>query len=252
VSMKRLLEEIAAADGPAYTDVRRDQIVRLMRSMWDGLPEAPALKSRAQSGFVDAPRHRECPDCLANGRPIAGCETCGGISGKVPYSRVGLIALPDARPEDGEPRDPYKVTGKEATIGYADYHDQRVALDVAIARAPAGLGRFGVGRPLNTEEEIAEAAKSGGERWERERNDMRKNFDYGPLIRALDELRVRDAMVCTLLRASVVNGLSDPSVTFEAAVELGFRFVSSRMPDPMRAPGDAKHPALSRRDSRAA
>jgi len=84
-------------------------VFALARTQLDWIP-APPPTLEAQPGFAHGHaddgrqlRWLTCPDCLTNGRPMFGCETCGG-RGEVP----------------DEGRDPYERTGQAPFFGEAD------------------------------------------------------------------------------------------------------------------------------------
>lgn len=214
--------------------VRRGQLIRLLELLNEGLP-VPSRRDHSASGFVNGARSRSCPDCLANGRVMFGCETCGG-SGEVTGARVDAVAIPDRLPDDGLSRDPYAVSDQVVAYGVRDTRKLGFspARDAEIAR----LGEQ-IREPFrNVGEEIDAANRSGGYRWERERRQLRRRYDIDAMTVALDELRVTDEPGYRLLHSVYVYGWSEPSVLMEEAVERALRFLDSRMPCPMRAPGD--------------
>lgn len=215
--------------------VRRGQIIALLEMLNEGLPE-PTRRDHSTSGFVNEARSRSCPDCLANGYPAGmfGCETCAG-TGEVRGERLAAVALTDQLPDDGQARDPYAVSDQVVAYGVRDTRKlgHRPDRDAEIAR----LGEQ-TRRPFkNAGEEIAEANRSGGYRWERERRALRKRYDLDAMTAALDELRVHDEPGYRLLHSVYVYGWSEPSVVMQTAVERALRFLDSRMPTPIRAPG---------------
>lgn len=238
-----------AAELPEWL-TRRGQIIRLLETMNDGLPEI-SRRDHSTSGFVNKVRSRTCPDCLANGRVMIGCETCGG-SGEVRPPRLGAIAAPDALPDDGAERDPYQENKTQPYGLTNEARDREVAIDSAIARASDQLRRFPGFRPASARDEVEEANRSGGYPWERERRAAWKRYDYERLTVALDELRVADEAGYHLLHSVFVYGWSEPSGTMEMVVERALRFLDGLMPTPMRAPGDPEHPAAVRQRRRAA
>lgn len=234
---RRSVTDESTIEVPAPTPwpERAVAIVALLRLLTEGLPES-SRRDHSQSGFVDKARSRTCPDCLANGRKrMIGCETCGG-SGEVRPSRLDAIAATDVLLDDGDDRDPYKIN---KTVAYGltnEQRDREVALESAIARAGQELRRFPGFRPESTDEEIEEANKHPYV-WERERAALRKRFDIDRLSVALDELRNHDAAGYSLLHGVYVYGVSEPSTSLEAIVDRALRFLSERLPDPLRAPG---------------
>jgi hypothetical protein len=254
-----------------FTESRRVQLIALLGLLNEGLPEQSGPRKVATAGFVNDPRPRTCPDCLANGRTMKGCETCGG-SGTVAPHQVDAIAVPDELDTDGARTDPYAVNqvqpygiGETSKLGHAP------ARDAEIDRVTEQLRE-----PWKTPEDEIEDANRNPYPWERERASMRRRYDIGALLVALDELRAssepglaalvvsvygrrpecRHAIpagdlcrICGLVEAA---GLIEFSTTLEAGVDRALRFLNDRMPDPIRAPGNHKHPALSRRDRRAA
>jgi hypothetical protein len=60
----------------------RDAVYALARTQLDWIP-APKPTLGSPDGFAHEQRFVSCPDCLANGRPMFGCETCRG-RGEIP------------------------------------------------------------------------------------------------------------------------------------------------------------------------
>ena len=227
---------------------RRTQIIRLLETLNDGLP-MPTRREHSTSGFVNEPRSRSCPDCIANDRVMKTCPTCGG-TGVVEPHRLEAIAATDALPDDGQVRDPYAVSDTVQAYGVRDTRKlgHAPARDAEIDRLQQQLRE-----PFATPEEELEDANRHPFVWERERAAMWKRYDYAALSGALDALRDRHGalagvVVAVYSRESIV----EPSASLEAACELALEFIDARMPDTIRAPGDVKHPALARRDRRAA
>src|SRR6266404_374399 len=224
-------------------DRRRSQIIRLLETLNEGLPE-PTRYEQSTSGFSNEARSRTCPDCIANGRVMKTCETCHG-SGTVSPTHLEEIALADALPDDGQLRDPYAVNDRVTAFAATAKLGHVAERDAEIDRAKK-LGRE---RPAS-ELDAVQQANADPYIWERERDARRKRFDYAPLTAALELLRDRDPAACALLHAAYVYGWSEPSTTMEALVERALIFIDERMPDPIRAPGAEKHPAIERRDRR--
>jgi hypothetical protein len=230
------------------TDERRSAIIALLSTMNDGLPEPPSLRTHSTAGFVNEPRARTCPDCMAHPKwpsraASFGCETCKG-SGEVPATRLDDIALPDGLPGDGDSRDPYEVNNtttafKETTkLGHVPGRDAEIDRALALAKD----------RPVSEVEAAGEATPYV---WERERATMFRRYDYAALQRALELLRDRSPQLAAAVVSVHTHRLVEPSATLEAAVEHGLRFISLLMPATIRAPGmENKHPALARRDKR--
>lgn len=225
--------------------LRRSQIIALLEVMNQGLPE-PMRRDHSTSGFVNDARYRSCPDCLANGRVMFGCETCGG-SGEVRGAQIAALALTDQLPDDGQRRDPYAMSETVVAYGVRDTRKLGHApeRDAEIARLDEQTRE-----PFeNTEEEIGAANRSGGYVWERERHALRKRFDIDAMTAALEVLRDRDEAGYHLLHSVYVYGWSEPSTTMQAAVERALVFLDGRLPNPLRAPGvprEKEHPAASR------
>lgn len=239
-------DDQAVGYGPVHQAARRAAIIRLVETMYDGLP-MPMRREHTTPGFVNEARARTCPDCLANGRVMKSCETCHG-SGTVTPKHLDEISLPDSLPGDGDPRDPYAVTGSIVPYGVREtvklgHVPER---DAEIDRARA-LGRE---RPAN---ELEAAETTTPYVWERERATMFRRYDYGALYVALELLRDRAPGCARAVVMVYAHDIIEPSSTLQAALEEGLRFIDERMPDPVRAPGmEHKHPALRRRDRRAA
>lgn len=224
---------------------RPAQIVALLGELNEGLPE-PTRRDHSTSGFVNEPRERTCPDCLANGRVMVGCATCGG-SGVVSPARIDGIALVDALPDDGQVRDPYAVSETVQAYGVRDTRKfgHVPERDAAIDRAR----KLAQDRPPS---ELDAAKLAEPYLWERDRAARRRQYDFAPLEAALELLRDRAPGICSLIfSVYVYRELSESSATVEKGLAIGIAFIDERMPDPIRAPG-LKHPALARRDRRAA
>lgn len=210
---------------------RRAQIIRLLETRDDELP-LPTRRDHTTSGFVHRQLHREsCPDCLANDRTMFGCETCGG--------RGYLEEMVD--------RDPYAVD-KIQPYGITESRRER---DIERNRQIDRLAEQTREAWKSPEDELADANRHPFG-WETARRRMYASFDYGALDCALEELRLADPAMCSLLHSVYVYGWSEPSTTLEAIVQSALQFIDERMPDPIRAPGDVKHPALERRDRKTA
>lgn len=237
-------------DTVEFTDQRRTQIIRLLEVLNDGLP-VPTRRDASTSGFVNEPRARTCPDCLANGRVMFGCETCGG-SGEVTGRRVEVaIAVPDELDTDGQRLDPY-AQNDWLVLPYGVSSTTKIghvpARDAAIDRVTDQLRE-----PWKTpEDELADANRTPYP-WERQRAALRKAFDIDALTTALEVVRDRNPVWSGLLHAVYVYGEPiELSARVEQEVDMALRFISVLMPAEIRAPGDEKHPALRRRDARAA
>lgn len=196
-------------------------------------------RSAAPSGFVHHTVVRvSCPDCLANGRRMPGCSTCGG---------QGWL-------EERRDRDPYSERGqlKNRPVGgeqagfNVDRHERTRERDRMLDRLGDQL------RPASEVDED-EDANAHPYRWERERARMWRRFDYAWLDVVLDSLRARDPDAAHALHAVYVYGwLREASAGVEAAVERGLRFLELRgllhelvTGRRLRAPG-FEHPAVRR------
>lgn len=182
-------------------DSRTDQILRLLDTRFDNLPEQ-SRRTNTTAGFVHkAPSRSSCPDCLANDRTMYGCETCHGR---------GFI-------EEMRDRDPYAVD-KVQPYGLDGSERERIrAIESAISVAGRELQRFPGFRPASSADEI-EDANQHPYAWETARRKMYAEFDYAALDRALEQLH---------------NFYPDRS----PRSPFGLLFLSLRLPDPLRAPG---------------
>lgn len=189
----------------AKLDTRDDQILRLLDTRFDNLPES-TRRDHSSSGFVHDTVVREaCEDCLANDRPRFGCETCGGR---------GFI-------EKRRARDPYAIDQKVLPFGLDGSERERVrAIESAISVAERELKRFPGFRPSSSADEI-EDANQHPYAWETARRSMYAEFDYAALDRALELLHH-------------ARPGESPRGTF------GLRFLSAKLPDPLRAPPPPK------------
>lgn len=198
--------------GPALTDDRRAEIIRLLETLDDGLP-LPVVAPLSSLGFVHrAPFRESCPDCLANGRRMIGCETCRGS---------GFV-------EGRRSKDPYDTGVNRGWQGAARIESAKER-DREIDRLEEQTA------PPRSEAELAVSVSE--ERWVLERERLWRKFDYGPLSVALEDLRMADESVCRALHAVYVyRWLAETTPRLEQLLERGFRFVSVRLPDPLRAP----------------
>lgn len=189
---------------------RHAAIRRLIETREENLPE-PVRRSEAASGFVNMKRPRTCPDCLANGRTLKGCETCGG-SGVVSIGRLERIAAVDALPDDESDRDPY-AKSTITPFGFdLTHHDTIRDRDRQIDALEQQLS------PPRSEADLIEEANRHPYGWELARRRMYRDFDYAALDRAVEWLR----------------GLF-PGAKLRSRFMLGYLDVV--LPDPLRAPG---------------
>jgi hypothetical protein len=235
-----------------FTEERRRQIIALLGVLYAGLPE-PTRRDESVPGFVNEIRERECPDCLANGRVTFACETCRG-SGRV-SSASPRISAADELDTDGQRIDPYAQhdwlsqpygVGGTRKIGHVSERDHVIDRLNEQTREPF----------QSFEDELA-AANRAPYPWERERESLRRRYSLDALRVALDDLRASPepglaGLVVAVYAREPGESLVEPSATLEAGVDRALRFLSGHMPEELRAPGDDKHPALSRRDRRAA
>lgn len=213
------------------TDERREEIIRLLRTRDDHLPE-PVRRTEASRGFVhsDPDNTETCPDCLANDRVMFGCETCHG---------AGRVAAPRSR-------DPY---AKDIVVAYGLdglRHEATRARDRQIEILGQQL------RPASTVDEIEDANRHPYG-WELARRRKWGLFDYAALDRALDLLVAADAAAATAVEKLHVHRRIwpepaaspttrrqpwhiEPTGAMTEALERGLAFIGERMPDPLRAP----------------
>ena len=225
---------------------RRNEIVWLLTHRNDHLP-LPVRHVEGSSGFVNEKRPRTCPDCLANGRTMVGCETCGG-SGVVEPSRIGLVSVADELEDDDTTRDPY---AKNETVGYdRTRHDDANRRDRQIETLRQQT------RPAPTELELLEEANRRGFAWEEERRAMYRRFDFAAIDHALDTLRAHDADAGHAINAVYVDawmaevGLITPLI--EELCERGLSFLSYLLPRELRTGVAPPHPAEGRQSRRRA
>lgn len=212
---------------------RRTAIVWLLEHRNDHLPvELRGATPVAAPGFVGgvdpsgrAMRSLSCPDCLTNGRAMAGCETCGGRG-----------EIPDPGP------DPYAQNEKVVPFGFdQSRHDVSHERDRKIEM----LGRQT--RPAPTEAELFEEANRRGYAWEEERKAMYRRYDFAALDVSVDELRAHDVDAAHALNAVYVDrwlaevGSISPLV--EELLERGLVFLSERLPDVLRSGAGNQHAA---------
>lgn len=198
---------------------RHAQIVELLRTHHDHLPQPTRRDDATTPGFVHHVKVREsCPDCLANSPvPMPGCETCRGVG----YT------------EHLRERDPYAVDKVQPYGLDIARHEETRERDQQIARLGRQLA------PARSEADLLEEANRHGYPWERMRERLYEEFDHAPLDRALEQLHQADDGAYRLVYAVHVYGWLEPSAVVEAAVQRALRFIDERMPDPIRSPGMA-------------
>lgn len=175
---------------------RRTQIVALLQTRDDHLPQ-PVRRDHSSAGFVHEPQTRTCPDCLANGRVLKGCETCRG-TGEV--TNTDCIALPDVLPGDGTSKDPY-ATDKPTPYGLdSTRHDRGYARNAEITRLAQQTRTF-----ATAADELADA-NLHPEGWELLRARKWRNFDYRALDVALERLRAVDVEAYHAITTTYVYG----------------------------------------------
>lgn len=214
------------------TPERRDAIVRLLRTRDDNLPE-PVRRTEASAGFVNKSRPRTCPDCLANGRVMFGCETCGG-SGEVSRRALHRLAVPDELPDDGDRRDPYAEAGVVPFGFDPSRHDAARDRDRQIAMLERQTA------PPMSEADLLAEANEHPYVWELERRRMYRDFDYAALDRALDELRGVDYSAYRALHAVFVYRWLAECDAPHAHIERGIVFLDDHLPETLRAPAPEK------------
>lgn len=231
----RLPEQASAGLTPA----RREAIVRLLETRDEHLP-LPVRRDHSPSGFVGGGRSRTCPDCLANGRTMFGCESCGG-SGVINPARLGSLAVPDEQPDDLDRRDPYAQNDVQPFGLDPTRHDHTRARDAEIDRLAMQTRD-----PWKTPEDELADANRHPYAWEEARRHMYAAFDYLALDRVLEQLRQADGAAYALIHSVHVYGWQqNPAATVEAIVDRGLAFLDARMPDPLRAPEPEKEPQLA-------
>jgi hypothetical protein len=225
---------------------RRNEIVCLLTHRNDHLP-LPVSRSVSSSGFVggaDAKgrplRSLSCPDCLANGRVMFGCETCGG-SGEIPDD--GKDPMDD--PLKNPPPHPLRKTHWDV-----DRAAETASRDRVLAILENQLA------PPKSEATLLAEANRRGEAWEEERRAMYRRFDFARLDFALDELRSKDADAAHALNAVYVDGwMAEVGIITPLAEQLCERaivFLSARLPEQLRTGLAPAHPAESRQSRRRA
>lgn len=164
---------------------RRAQIVALLTSRDDHLPQ-PVRRDHSPAGFIHHAAAREtCPDCLANDRTMFGCETCGG--------RGYTETIRERDPYAVEKVQPYGMTG--------DRHEKRRERDSEIAR----LGEQTRVPWLSPEDELADANRHP-EGWELLRARKWRDCDYRALDLALERLRLVDEDAYHAITVAYVYG----------------------------------------------
>lgn len=148
-------------------DGRRVQILMLYVTRNDHLPQ-PLRRTHTTAGFNhDQVARESCPDCLANSRVMAGCETCHGR---------GYVEVHRARdPYAVENVQPYGIDGSlPAAARDRDAQIDRLAVQLAAPYASPA-------------DEIDDANRHPYG-WERLRAAMYRDFDYRALDVALERL----------------------------------------------------------------
>lgn len=206
--------------------VRRGQIIRLLETRDDHLPQ-PIRREHSPAGFIHNTFVREtCPDCFGETPGKVGCATCKS-RGYIEYVRA---------------RDPYAVEKVQPYGMTGDRHEKRRERDNELVR----LERQTASPWSSAADELA-YANSHPEPWEIERARKWRNHDYAALDNALESLRQRDAGAYHLVHATYVYGWLETSASMEHAVERGLVFIGERMPAVIRAPGDDQAaPALAK------
>ena len=144
---------------------RHCQILRLLETRYDGLPE-PVRRDHAAAGFVHSAVERlSCSDCLANGRTMFGCEGCGGR---------GWV-------ERARSHDPYAVRSV-APYGLDGSALERARATERLIERLADQTR----PPWVSEADVVAALRP--EAWEVARARMFARFDYAALELALELL----------------------------------------------------------------
>ena len=228
------------------SDERRNEIVWLLTHRNDHLP-LPVRHVAEASGFVNEPRERSCPDCLANGRTMPGCETCGG-GGVVQLGMLSHVATVDELPDDGQTRDPYAkndVVGVDVTR-----HEATRERDATIARLQAQT------RPARKEAELLAEANRRGYAWEEARRAMYRQHDFALIDQALDWLGRYDADAGHAINAVYVDGwMAEVGLITPLAEQLcerGLRILDALLPDELRTGLAPAHPAADRQSRRRA
>lgn len=227
-------------------DDRRAEIVWLLQHRNDHLP-LPVRHVEGSSGFVNERRPRSCPDCLANGRTMVGCETCGG-SGVVEPSRIGLVSTVDELPDDDATRDPYQINDTVTFATDRTRHDDAHRRDRQIEILKQQT------RPARSELELLDEANRRGYAWEEERRAMYRRFDLALIDQALDWLGRYDADASHAINATYVDGwlievgLVTPLT--EQLCERGLYYLSALLPERLRTGLEPAHPADARQSRR--
>lgn len=196
---------------------RREQIIVLLETRDDHLPQ-PAARRHVDPGFVHNAKAREtCEDCLASGDTTAakvGCETCGG-RGWIEVVRTS---------------DPYELEGTKPFGWDVRHHELAHDRDAELRRLAQQTA------PLRATD-ADDLADTRPHQWEIDRQRKWADYDYRALDAALEELRQVDDGAYKLLHSVYVYGWLDHSAVVEAACARGLRFIDARMPATIRSPG---------------
>ena len=228
---------------PADWTKRELAIIWLLEHRNDHLP-TPIRHVAGTAGFINEPRDRSCPDCLANGRTMIGCETCGG-SGVVTPPRLRLVASPDQHDDDGQDRDPY---AKNHQVGFdLTRHDAARERDQQIDRLQHQT------RPPRSEAQLLHEANTRGYAWEEARRTMYRRYDFAALDRALDSLRSNHPDSAHALNAVYIDGwltqIGEITPLVEQHCAHGIWYLDLVLPHPLLA-GTTIHRADARQASR--
>lgn len=198
-------------------DDRRASIIRLLQHRDDHLPEPPPPRwtNEASTGFV----HRTlapqvCEVC--EGVNSFGCTGCGG-RGEVERPRT---------------HDPYAKTVVMPYGFDGNRHEANRARDKQLQVLAEQL------RPATKIDELADANEHPFS-WEIARQQMYRDFDFGALDLALEQLREHDHDAYRALHAVYVYGwLVAPAGLAAAACERGLLALHPLLPEKLRAPAE--------------
>lgn len=196
---------------------RGAQTYALLRTCLQWIPGPRSAHVSGPPGFSTRQRFESCPDCLANGRVLHTCETCGG-RGEVPAGSVD----PYSDPPRHVPPDPRRIASGFGGAARELARDRARALELELDRLRDEQAvRAGKQAPLSRELRLIAA-----------RDRLYAAGSYAQLARALERLRDLDVRAYRYCRAIA---LASPAIANDvdvAAVEA----LAALMPTTIRVP----------------
>ena len=199
---------------------RAARVYAILRCLLEWVPGPPATSPRTDPGFGPAgSRWATCPDCLANGRVLFTCETCGG-RGEVFEGGRDPMSDPPAVPRDHRRR--------AAGFGGSDREDardrRRRLLDIERRLGEDADVRAGRIAPADRETRAIDA-----------RDRLYARGSVSDVARALERLRDVDV---DAYRACYSIALDPPAADVELDTRhpAGVELLAALVPDPVLVP----------------